>query len=299
MMANIDPNLLILFKYLWEERSSTKVAKRLFITQSAVSQALARLRNAFGDDLFVRIPGGLSPTPRAIILSQSINEVVTQIEAISSVVKPFDIGNETSTFTVASTDYFERLALVPMVEMLTSKAPKARMRTTLLSGELPTSLLQNGTVDCAVAGYFKNIPEGFYKRTLFQDDFSGMCRKDHPILKGKLTAKKYCQYPHLMVSIRGDFHGLIDERLPEGLKRHVSYTSPSFLSLPHSLTSSDAVVSMPTRLAKLAAQGSELTLFKIPVASPTISVDMVWHRRVHTDPFQQYMRESMAAVFVK
>lgn len=292
----MDANLLILFKIIWEERSSTKASRRLHLTQSAVSQSLKKLRVLFNDDLFVRIPSGLAPTPRAVELSTKILSVADSIEALMRNEQTFDISQSTATFNMQSTDYFERLVLPGLVKTITKEAPQIRVRSTVLDGRLPKTQLQTGEVDCAVAGYFNEIPDGFFQKQLFEDQFTGLCRSSHPFLKSKQDIQSYCKYPHLMVSITGDFKGIIDSSLSSKSKRHICLTSTNFLSLQHALLDSDALFVIPSRLAKMHAKDFDLKVFQLPVKTSAIKIQMVWHERVHRDPFQKWMRSTIADI---
>ena len=133
----MDANLLKLFKYLWEERSSTRAAKRMFITQSAVSQSLKKLRGELKDDLFVRVPHGLEPTPKAIKSAPKILKILDEIESLSTDFEEFDPISAEGVHTLAMTDYLENQLAPKLVKELLVKAPKVKIRSQLLKGYLP------------------------------------------------------------------------------------------------------------------------------------------------------------------
>lgn len=286
----MDLNLLKLFRYLWYERSSTKAAQRLHITQSAVSQALGRLRHDFNDEMFVRVPHGLTPTPLAEELAPKILKILDEISSLSGFSDEFSPASMNKVFNVALTDYTEIFIMPRLIKSLQDQAPQVKVRCQLLKGVLPKEGMQMGAIDCAIAGFFKNVPEDFYQRELFKDRFTGLCRPKHPFLESSRGLEDYCQYPHLMASVNGDFIGIIDKLLPTEFKRSVSYVSESFLSLPAIIKETNSLLALPGRLAEHHARVHQLKCFTLPLNVPEISIKAVWHKRVHQDAFHKWIR---------
>ena len=157
--------------------------------------------------------------------------------------------------------------------------------------------MQSGKIDLAIAGYFQDIPEGFYQRELFKSPFVGLCRREHPILSAEISLAGYCQYPHIMASITGDFDGLVDRALPEPYSRNVVFISESFLTLPEIVRETDSLLALPKKLAVQKAKEFDLEIFQLPVEVKQISLKLVWHERVHRDSFQRWMREQICSLY--
>jgi DNA-binding transcriptional LysR family regulator len=298
---NNNLNLLPIFSAISEELSLTKAAARLGISQPALSHSLARLREDFGDPLFVRVPGGLAPTPRALELKPQILQIqdtLAEIYRAGRSQKPKDF---TGRLRIAATSYFEQIVIQKFTEDLAREAPRLQLITYNLateSGLLPKQQLERGEIDLAIAGFFKDTPQGFYSSVLFEDPFCVSARKNHPYFKTKQKAADLCRYPHVMISLRGDLHGRIDDELAKkNLKRDIRAGLGNFLTPALLLADSDFLLVGPTKLAENFSKIFPIKHQPLPVEVKPIRVQMIWHERLRKDPMQLWVREKLRSYF--
>jgi len=203
-ISQIDLNLLVIFDAVATELNTVRAAKKLSLSQPAVSHALNRLRELFGDRLFVRASRGLIPTPRALSLQPPIREVLEKTESIVFQRPIFELSTAVKTFRIATTDLFEHLVLPELLKVVEKKAPGVTVICRPTPGHLPQEGLESGELDLAIAGFYGQIPERFFEQNLFRDDVVCAARKG--VIKGKseLTLETYAALKHMIVSIRGD-----------------------------------------------------------------------------------------------
>lgn len=288
-----DLNLLSVFAALMAERNVSKAAKRLALSQPAMSHALARLRRDFGDDLFVRTGRGIAPTPKALAMA---NDVDRAIEAITNVYAEsgFDPAAATGKFVVATTDYLELVLLPKLLAQLSREARHLTpvVRSTL--GALPKTELEAGTIDLAIAGFYGDLPEGFYAQTLFDETYTCIIRKDHPRARGKLSLETFLDLDHVLVSPQGDLDGIVDKELAKKkLKRRIIAGVSNFQTPATIIAGSDCIATLPTRIAEQLAQFYPLRCFAPPLPIPSFRVKQVWHARTHRDPRHAWVRRAI------
>lgn len=291
-----DLNLLVVFYEVMSELSITKAAKKLHLSQPALSNALARLRSEFQDELFVRSSRGVTPTPRALELKDPIARWLLKTNLIYSQ-KAFDPQNFQGSFTIATNDYFEHLALPDLLPYLSQSAPQIKTIYRPTLGQLPKQELEQGMMDLAIAGYFGDLPEGFYQQDLITDTYACLVRKNHPKVQTKLTLKTYLDLEHILVSPQGDMKGVVDTTLDKkGHKRKIMAGVSSF-GVPASIVAqSDYIVTLPARIASVYAKLYNLYLLKPPIEIPSIRVKQVWHQRTHLSPQHQWFREALKRI---
>jgi DNA-binding transcriptional LysR family regulator len=207
-----DLNLLYIFQILMEERSVSKAAKRVALTQPAVSNALIRLRRDFNDPLLVRSTKGMTPTPLALSLWPKVNELCAQAAEVFSS-ESFVPKDQINTFRFATTDYFEWVFLGTVLNFLQDSAPHVSlvMRPTL--GSLPVSDLESGQIDFAAGGFFGELPEGFHSVDIFNENYCCIVRRDHPKVGQHIDLETFVQLEHILVTLQGDLHGVVDRVL--------------------------------------------------------------------------------------
>ena len=287
-IRNLDLNLLKTLDALLDERSVTRAATRLSLTQPAVSGMLTRLREAFNDPLFIRAPHGMVPTLRAQALASPVKQLLTDAEAL---LQPavFEPLNADFTWTIAATDYALKAVIVPFIAALKPLAPGIRVR---IIPESPTTLFaqtERGEVDIALLTPHSTPPD-LHSRALYQEEYVCLMRADHPQAAAPLTLDLFCELEHVLVSWQGDsFRGVTDDALATlGRSRRVGLSVSSFLVLPEVLAVSDMIAVVPRRLAKMAS-GMKISPPPLPV--PGFTKSMAWHERSHRDPAQQWLRE--------
>lgn len=287
-IRNLDLNLLKTLDALLDERSVTRAATRLSLTQPAVSGMLTRLREAFNDPLFIRAPHGMVPTLRAQALASPVKQLLTDAEAL---LQPavFEPLNADFTWTIAATDYALKAVIVPFIAALKPLAPGIRVR---IIPESPATLFaqtERGEVDIALLTPHSTPPD-LHSRALYQEEYVCLMRVDHPQAAAPLTLDLFCELEHVLVSWQGDsFRGVTDDALATlGRSRRVGLSVSSFLVLPEVLAVSDMIAVVPRRLAKMAS-GMKISPPPLPV--PGFTKSMAWHERSHRDPAQQWLRE--------
>lgn len=290
-IGSLDLNLLRVFDAVMTERHVTRAADKLFLSQSAVSHALSRLRHSLKDELFIKMPGGVMPTPRALELSVPVAGALRQLEAALS---PADFSPASSTrvFRVAAHDYFATIFAQSVAQELMSVAPHVSFRVRPTAGRA-LDQLDNQEVDFAISA-FGELPERFEAVSLLKDRYMCVIAKTHPLAKQRLTAKRYAAARHLLISPKGDERGFVDQMLAaEGLTRHVAMIINQFSPAGKIVTNSDLILTLPERLAREFAVQYKLRICECPVTSPKVfnETKLVWHRSFGSHPALYWMKE--------
>ena len=297
---HFDIHLLEIALALLEERSVSKVAVRLRMSQPAISTALARLRSAFNDPLFVRTPRGMEPTPRAQALVGPAREIMLRADRELFADLRFDPATTDVTFTFALSDVGEMVFLPRVIERLQRLAPNASVRSvTPAPGELRYGL-ETGEIDLAI-GYFPDLVKGnFYQQRLFTHHFTCLLRADHPIRGRKLTQKQFMELKHVSVRAEGRSQELFERFLvSKGLHRQIILYTPHFMSLPMIIARSDLAATVPHAIGIYYSKAlANIKMMSLPMADvPQIVLRQHWHRRFHKDPRSQWLRKLMAELF--
>ena len=288
-IRNLDLNLLKALDALLDERNVTRAARRLSLTQPAVSGMLTRLRDYFDDPLFVRAPHGMVPTSRAQALAAPIKQVLADIDALLTPTQ-FDPQTADFTFTLAATDYALKAVLVPFIAALKPQAPGIRVRIVQLEEDALAARMAEGNIDVALLTPH-TTPAELHSRVLYKEDYVCMLRATHPALREtSLTLDAFCALEHMLVSWQGkSFQGVTDEALALlGRTRRVGLSVSSFLILPEILAVSDMIAVLPRRLA---SQRPDMRVIAPPLPIPGFSKSMAWHERTHRDPAHRWLRQ--------
>lgn len=291
-ISKIDLNLLVVFATICQEMSTTKAAKKLGLSQPAVSHALQRLRDLLSDPLFVRASRGLVPTKRALELERPIAELLEKLDVLLVKTEKFDPSTAKITFRIATTDYFEQVALPKLLHALQTQAPGIVLVSRSTLGTLPKEDLEAGTIDLAVAGFYGGLPEGYYQQQVFQDDFVCVMKADHPSApRGKLSLKHYSKLRHIMISPQGDLKSKAAVLLKKhGFTQDIVAGVASFLSPGWTVCTTDLALTCPRKLAMAYQQYLPVEVFELPFELSKISVVQVWHGRNHSDPAHTWLR---------
>lgn len=291
-ITNIDLNLLVVFGALCAEKNTTRAAKKLGLSQPAVSHALSRLREQLKDPLFVRASRGLVPTQRALELEKPLLELLSQLDQVLVGPTIFRPEKAQNTFRLATTDYFEQIALPHLLEILESEAPGVTVISRPTLGSLPNAELENGEIDLAIAGFYGDLPEGLMKQRLFDDDFVCVSRRDHPRIKKKvISLDEYAGEKHILVSMQGDLKSKSKDMLAKkGKRQEYRAGLASFLSPGWILTQTNYLLTCPRKLAVSYEKYLPVSLHALPIAIPNIHVVQVWHERQHRDPAHAWLR---------
>lgn len=288
-----DWNLLPVFESLFRTHNVSKSAKELSLSQSAVSHALGRLRDMFGDPLFTRVPRGVVPTPKAIELAPKVSQLTAEMSALLER-GAFSPKTARGRIAIASTEYLEQTVLKSMFGGVRKEAPGIVFQFRNVHGKLPKLQMERGEIDIAIAGFFGNLPEGFYQQKLFENDFVVVARQNHPVIRESWNTDTYVQLEHLLVSPQGDLWGLIDERLLQMKKsRRVVAGFENYLSPGWLVASSDLVVTVPRYLGYFYAANLKVQVLELPIPSPKITIVQAWHERTHSSPLHQFIRSEI------
>ncbi|RYF07058.1 MAG: LysR family transcriptional regulator [Comamonadaceae bacterium] len=285
----MDLNLLKALDALLDERSVTRAARRLSLTQPAVSGMLTRLRDSFDDPLFVRAQRGIAPTLRAQELAGPVKELLAGIDALLQP-RAFDPATARMTLNIASTDYGLQAVVVPLLAKLRHCAPGVRVAV-VPAQHLPVlDRLERGDIDLALISP-ENTPPELYARHLFDERYVCVLREGHPDAQGDhLPLDRFCALDHALISYDGgSFSGVTDEALARiGRRRQVVLSVTSFLVLPEILRTSDLVAVVPERLARGAPSG--LVVMEPPLTIPGFVKTAAWHERTHRSPGHRWVR---------
>lgn len=292
-LAAIDLNLVLVLHALLEERSVTRAARRVGLSQPAMSHALTRLRDHFGDPLLVRSGRVMLATPRAESLREPVRAAVDQL-AVALVQQRFDPERLDTTFRIVADDYVEHVLLPRVLGRLRDAAPRLDVEVLPRGAPGRKALLRSGAADLAV-GFFSGAGMDLHRERLFDERWRCVVRADHPLAKRRRTMKTWIEWPHVVIAPTGGRRGAIDRILEEaGLERRVGLTVPHFLAAFPILARTDFVLSVAERLAVSLAPLYGLTTFRPPVSIPPYEIAMLWHPRTHHDPAQQWLREVIA-----
>jgi len=289
-LKDIDLNLLVIFNQLLTERKVSKVAENLGLGQPAVSNALARLRKLFGDELFLRTSSGMQPTPFADQLAESIGYALGMIHGAINVKNSFDPASSNRRFTVGMTDIGEIYFLPLLMEKIQKVAPGVSISTVRNTAVNLKDAMEAGHVDLAI-GLLPQLKAGFFQQRLFSQQYVCVFRKNHSLDKRKISPADFFSADHVVIASAGTGHGKVDEILDSGSqKRRIRLTVPHFVAIGHILQSTDMVATVPERLAEKMATPFNLRYVNHPVKLPQIAINLFWHAKYHKDPANQWLR---------
>ena len=278
----IDLNLLVAFDVLLSERSVTRAANRLGIGQPAASNALARLRALFKDELFVRDGRRMVPTPRALQLAAPIGRALA---AAREALEPpaFDPAQAKRAFALSCGDYALATIMPPLVNTVQRTAPGVDLRIRFIEKGSVFDQLDDGRLDLAL-GVFPDVPKRFAHRAAFQERFVCLVRPQHPLARAGLTVETYTAASHVLVTERGDEHGAVDDALAAlGLRRRIAVVVPQVLVIGRLLAASDLIATTGKRIARLLAANAALAELPPPVRLAPWEMKLVWLRRRQRD----------------
>ena len=290
-ISQLDLNLLKIAASLYKSRNVSKSAAELRMTQSAVSHALARLRDQLQDPLFVRTSKGVAPTDYARKVETEILDIVHRVELLLSQKEEFDPATTKSRIVISSTDYFEVTVLAKLQKVLSREAPHLQISLRPTVGTLPKRELEEGSVDLAIAGFYRDLPESFYQSKLFVDQFSCAIGKEHPLYGSKsMSMAEFKKCRHALITLQGDF------RDPTGRGREFVYGTYSFTGMAWILQSAEVVLTAPNRLLAAYQEFFPIRVWPSPLEHKPIDIRMVWHAQTHEDPLRLWIRNKIKEI---
>jgi DNA-binding transcriptional LysR family regulator len=295
-ITNIDLNLLLVLHAVLEEGSATRAAKRLHVTQSAVSNALGRLRAVLGDALLVRGARGLTPTPRALELRPRLALLVREASLVLERPPAFDPKSSTREFSLACADYYGAVIVPALVRLLSERAPHATLRMRTLDDLVGEHGLDQD-VDVHV-GMPPSVPNGCVWKVLFEDRFVCLSRRGQLGASRRFSLKAYLAAPHVRVSLLGRVSDPVDRLLEgRGKRRRVALIVPYFAVIPFVVHETGLLATLSRRMALPYAERLPIDLSEPPFALPAYGVRMLWHRRTDADPAARFFRDLVEEVF--
>jgi DNA-binding transcriptional LysR family regulator len=291
---SFDLNLLIVFDGVMQDRSVTRAAKRLGMSQPAMSHALNRLRDLLKDELFVRSPRGMVPTPRAEQLALPLRQALAEMQRALEPDR-FIPAKSDRRFTLAIDNYAAVVLAAPLVAAVSAAAPSVQLDLRP-SGTLDViDRLDTGDLDLAI-GNVGNVGERFGTAPLLEDRFVTVMRRRHPAGRGNLSAEMFAGLSHLAISSSGEDTSFIDRSLgARGLKRRIALRAP-YLSAGAILAESDLVATLSRRVAEQFVRTHALQSRELPVKSPIVRTAILWHRTLENHPAHRWVRDVIAAV---
>ena len=297
-LHGIDLNLLVAFDALMAERSVTKAGRRIGRTQPAMSAALLRLRGLFGDQLFVRAPEGLQPTPRAVELAEPLGRALREIGRTLGFAQEFDPALAQITFNIVLQEHAAFKLLPKLIGCLYEKAPATKLNVrSYAARDEAIHLLDSGGADVAVGVPPSSAPGRIFTRPLFEELFVCVLRKDHPAANSPLDLETFLSLEHLLVSPEGDCFGHTDTALAElGLKRSLALTLTQMYAAPLLVAGSDLIATLMRGVVEVAGYEDRLTMLEPPIPLASCEYVMSWHRRNDAHPAQAWLRECIQSV---
>jgi len=303
----LDLNLLRIFDEVMAERSLTRAARNLSLTQPAVSNALRRLRQTLGDELVQRSGQGMAPTPRAVAIWPAVRESLRQLQA-SLIPDEFVPAQATTAFVLAMADATAAELIPGLNDILEREAPGVSIRVVPLTTRDPRRLLDEESCDLAI-GYFPAVapdltakaqsgaPVPFLFQRLYHGEYVCVMRKDHPLASEPLTLEHYCAARHMLVSFSGRPYGFVDESLAVlGRERRIVLTVNQFFTAGRVVAHSNLLTVLPRHFVRVTGLAGELALRPLPFAVAPVHVDALWHRRSQQRSDHLWLRQAVARV---
>jgi DNA-binding transcriptional LysR family regulator len=289
-----DLNLLIVFDAVMQERNVTRAGSRIGLSQPAMSHALGRLRHMLKDELFIRTPEGMVPTPRAEMLALPLRSALSEMQ-LALEPAAFDPAASDRSFVLAVNNYAAVVLAPPLATAARASAPAIHLDLRP-SGTLDIlDRLDRGDLDLAL-GSIGTAGERFASAPLLEDPFVLVMRRGHPASRGRLSASSFAELSHLEISSSGEDTSFADRWLAEhGLTRRIALRAP-FLSAATILVQSDLVATLTRRIAQEFVRDHPLQIREPPYESPQVRTVMVWHRRLDRHPAHRWLRNIVLSV---
>jgi DNA-binding transcriptional LysR family regulator len=294
-----DFNLLVTLDVLLSEGSVTRAARRLRLSPSAMSRALARLRDTIGDPLLVRAGRGLVPTPRAFELRERVGQLVQDGEAVLRPANAVDLTQLVRTFTLRTSEGFVENFGPALLARVGDQAPGVRLRF-MQKPDKDSAPLREGAVDLETGVVVKTTAPELRAQALFRDRFVGVVRPGHPLSRRRITRSGYASGRHICVSRRGFEEGPGDEEASIrdalkllGLERRIVTIVGGFSTALALARGTDLIASVPERHTGRLRAG--MHSFVLPFATPPFTVSLLWHPRLDADPAHRWLRACVQA----
>lgn len=286
-----DLNLLPVFMALMEERSVTRAASRLGITQPALSNALNRLRETLRDPLFIRERYGVKPTQFAEEIAPVITETLNRLDEVILGRQHFDPATSTRQFNIASNSYVEIVLMPQVIARLRELAPGIKVSLTPFGTDVAETGVISGTTDMLL-GRLVDPPDNLVVQHVMDDGLACVVRVEHPLVRDGISREQYEQLRHVNVLPPGRLRvGLFQALDRQGLRRELAISVTHFLAVPEIIAATDYCATLPRLICNQIARDSRLKVLPAPVDLGTFPVEMAWHVRYRNDPAHQWLRQ--------
>ncbi|MEN0108223.1 MAG: LysR family transcriptional regulator [Pseudomonas sp.] len=288
-LSKVDLNLFIVFDAIYTEANLTRAGQIVGITQPAVSNALARLRETFNDPLFVRTAQGMVPTPMAQNIIGPVRNALSLLRVSVQESRTFNPLQANKTYRISMTDLTEEIILPPLFQRLRRQAPAVQIESFLSKRRETTKELAAGRLDFAVDAPLNTDPQVRHVK-LLSDRYVCAIRKGHPLAKDKLTLDEYMSLTHIHISSRRSGLGYVDLTLGKmGIQRKIALRSQHYLMASMVMQKTDMAMTVPERFAR----SHDLHYVGVPVEVPAVETHLYWHESTDQDPANRWMREQM------
>jgi DNA-binding transcriptional LysR family regulator len=295
----IDLNLLLVLDAMMKEQSVTAVSRKLSISQPTVSFSLKKLREILGDELFVRTGSGMQPTPRAVALAGPVGQVIRIVQ--DEILNPpeFDPSVSDRRFVINATDIGEMVFMPPLLGALREFAPKASIEAVCLDPHDLAQALSDGMVDLAI-GYMPELTgSNLYTQLLFEHPFVCLASDTHPLVKNGINLEQYAGAKHISLVGEGHSQQKFEKMIEEaGIKRRIVLRSQNFMNIPFIVRDSELLATVPKVIAFAFAHMRGLAAFCPPFELPALPIRQYWHQRMHKDPAQVWLRQTVSKLFL-
>jgi DNA-binding transcriptional LysR family regulator len=300
-LQDLDLNLLVVFAAVHRTRSATLAGEELGLSQSAVSNALRRLREHFDDPLFVKTTQGMVPTPLGEALAAPIEEGLARIRGAVEAERRFDAATSTRAFRLYVSDVGQMVFVPRLAAHLREYAPGVSLATVEVSQREAEAQMAAGEIDLA-AGFYADFEGRFHRGLLFAERYVVLARVDHPLLAGGLTLEGFLALPHAVYRPSAGSHVAFESRVDRlfaehGRARRVALRLAHALGIAEVIASSDVIIAVPSRLAARVANDGALRVMPLPFESPAFEISQLWHERSHRDPAHAWLRGVVQTLF--
>lgn len=296
--TEFDLNALRVLVALERARNVSRAADSLGMSQSGFSTSLARLRRKLGDELFVRVPGGMEPTARAHEIVEAASGLLSRLESCINGPQAFQPATAEVGFQLCMADVAELVFMPGLIGHLKKHAPGISIHSQSIGAESLRDRLASGKADLAV-GYYPDLETaGFFQQRFYAHTFACMVRKGHPALRGGVSKAAYQELGHAVVANPARSNQALEQALErQGIRRRVVLSTSHHLSLATSIAASDLVATVPLATAHHFKQIGLVEIAPLPIRPPVFSVSQYWHKRAHQDPKHVWLREQLALLF--
>ena len=291
-LSKVDLNLFIVFDAIYTEANLTRAGQIVGITQPAVSNALARLRETFNDPLFVRTAQGMVPTPMAQNIIGPVRNALQLLRVSVQESRTFNPAQANKTFRISMTDLTEAVVLPPLFQRLRRLAPNVKIESMLAKRRETTKELAAGRLDFAMDAPLNTDPQVRHVK-LLEDRYVCAMRRGHPLAKEKLSVEEYLSLSHIHISSRRSGLGMVDLALGKmGMQRKIALRSQHYMMATQVIQQTDMAVTVPERFARR----HDLHQIPLPVEIPSLETHIYWHESTDQDPANRWMREQMIEI---